>query len=58
MSQNMIALSSGEAELYAAVKIASEMIGLKVLMAEMGMSTSRAAMIWSAAVWVGTGTQT
>ena len=37
--QTSIALSSGEAELYAAVKLASEMMGVKSLMGDLGLET-------------------
>ena len=36
-SQHVIALSSGEAELYACVKASSEAMGLKAVMKDMGM---------------------
>ena len=36
-SQHVIALSSGEAELYACVKASSEAMGLKAAMKDMGM---------------------
>ena len=39
-SQHVISLSSGEAELYACVKTSSEALGLKAVMADMGMNAS------------------
>ena len=39
-AQHVVSLSSAEAELYSAVKAASEMIGIKSVMGDMGMSCS------------------
>ena len=36
-AQHVVSLSSAEAELYAAVKAASEMVGIRSIMADMGM---------------------
>ena len=38
-TQNVIALSSGEAEFYALVKAASQSLGMKVMLADMGLGT-------------------